>query len=97
MDLDIGWDIRLDRIKEPAEFDRAMPRLILGDHLAARHLGRREERRRAMAQVIMGVPLWLAGAQGQERRRALSDLVRCNPARVESLRCRHAWTGAVPR
>jgi hypothetical protein len=74
MDLLIFGHSGIDLVQKVAKFHRAVSAIALGEHVTGGHLQSREERRRAMAHVIMSAPLNLPRAHGQERLAALKGL-----------------------
>ncbi len=62
MNLKVGRDTRVDHVKELAELDGAVTRIAFADHLAGQDVERGEERRRAVALVVVGSSFDLPGA-----------------------------------
>ena len=74
MNVEIGRHVALDLVEELAELARAMAREALADDLAGRHVERGEQRGRAVALVVVGAPLGLAGPHRQQRLGAVQRL-----------------------
>ena len=74
MDVEVARHGRVDRVEEAAEFARAMPRVTFADDAAGPHIERGKQRRRAMAHVVVRVPLGLPRPQRQDRRAAIERL-----------------------
>src|SRR3972149_6193956 len=74
MDVECSGNVGVDGVEELPEFDAAMPSVMLGDDLAGLDVQGGEERGRAVADVVVGTTLDLAGAQGQDRLRAVQGL-----------------------
>ncbi len=74
VNVQLGWNILIDRIQELAEFDTAVPMMALSDHRPSGHIQGREEIRGPVPKIIMGVAFDLAGAHGQDGGSRLSSL-----------------------
>ena len=59
MDVEVGRDTGVDRVEEGAELLGPVALVTLADHLAGRHVQGREERGRAVADVVVRAPLGL--------------------------------------
>ena len=69
-----GGHLGLDGIEELAELHGPVAAVALANHLAGPGVQSGEEGRGAVAHVIMGAPLHLARAQGQQRPGAVQGL-----------------------
>ena len=74
MDLETRLDARFDLAQKGDEVLRPMLGLTSGDHLAGRHVERREQIQGAMAHVVVSPSLGLADVHRQDRLRALQRL-----------------------
>ncbi len=74
VDLQRRLDARVDVAEERDEILRAMLRLAAREDLARRDVQRGEEIERAVAQVVVGLPLGLPDVHRQDRLRALERL-----------------------
>ena len=63
VDVEAGWHVGLDVIEEPADVRGAVAPVALSDDVARGDVKGCEQRGRAMALVVMGAPLDLAGQQ----------------------------------
>ena len=67
MDVQVRRHLLVDQPQEREELLVPVPRLALGDHLAGSDVQGREQCRRAVAQVVVGVALRVAQIHGQFR------------------------------
>ncbi len=74
MHVQVRGNVLFDGIEEVAELTGAMPLLGLADDFACSGIERGEEAGCAVTRVIVGSPLDLAGAHGQQRRGAIQRL-----------------------
>src|SRR5262249_8327662 len=74
VDGQIGRYRGVDRLEELAELDRPVVPVQLPDDLPGLRIQGGEQRRRAMAQVVMRASLRLTRAHGQQRLRAIQGL-----------------------
>ena len=75
VDLKVGRLVSLDVIQELAELRAAVAPVALSDDLACGDVKRGEGRGRAIALVVMGTPLDLAGPQRLQRLGAIQGLI----------------------
>ena len=66
MDLEVGRNVALDVIQELTELCAAMAPVALSDDLACGDVKGGEQRGSAIALLVMGAPLDLAGTQRQQ-------------------------------
>ena len=64
VDVDIGRDIRFDRVEEAAELAGAMPAIAFADDWPGGDVERGEQRGRAMPGIVVAAPRRLAGRIG---------------------------------
>src|SRR5262245_24833242 len=74
MDVEVQWHRVIDGVEKLAELHGAMAAMTPADHRAGLDVQCREERRRAMAQVVMGAAFGLARAHRQQWLRAIQRL-----------------------
>ena len=72
MDIELRWQVGVDRAQELQELAATVSAVKLSDDLAGGDVQRRKERRRAMARVVVSAPLGDAWGQRQQRLRARS-------------------------
>ena len=72
--VEIPGRVALDFVEEFAELLGAVARHAFADDRSRFHVERGKQRRRAVAFVVVGAPLDLAGPQGQQRLRAVQRL-----------------------
>src|SRR5215467_10539795 len=70
MDVEVQWHRVIDGVEKLAELHGAMAAMTPADHRAGLDVQCREERRRAMAHVVMGAAFGLARAHRQQWLRA---------------------------
>ncbi len=74
MHLEVGGHVGLDLIEELAELARAVLRVAAADHRAGGDVKRSEQRRGAVARIVVGSPLPLPGPHRQHGLRAVQRL-----------------------
>jgi hypothetical protein len=74
MHVEVGWHAGLDLIQELPELAGAVLRIAAADHRAGGDVEGGEQRSGAVALVVMGAPLDLAGAHRQQRLAAIQCL-----------------------
>jgi len=72
--VEISGHVALDFVEELAELLSAVARHAFTDDRSRFHVERGEQRRRAMAFVIVGAPFDLTGSHGQQRLGAIQRL-----------------------
>ena len=72
--VEIRGHVALDFVEKLAELPGAVTRHALADDRSRLHVERSEQRRGAVAFVVVGAPLDLAGAHRQQRLRAIQRL-----------------------
>src|SRR5260221_136654 len=65
MHLEVRWYFRVNAIQKLAELNRTMSAMQLANDFASGHIQGREQRGRAVALVVVGPPLSLAGSHRQ--------------------------------
>jgi hypothetical protein len=74
VNVEVSWHVLLDGIEEPAELLRPAPRHALVDDSPGLHVQRGEQRGCPMSFVVVGAPLGLPMAHGQQRLSAIQCL-----------------------
>ena len=74
MHVEIGGHVALDFVEEFAELLGAWRGMHFADDRSRFHVERGEQRRRAVAFLVMGAPLDLTRPHGQQRLRAVQRL-----------------------
>ena len=74
VNVEVSWHTLLDGVEEPAELLRPVPRHALADNGAGLHVQRGEQRGCPMSFVVVGTPLDLPTAHGQQRLSAIQCL-----------------------
>ena len=72
--VQVGGNVRLDRIEERAKLDRAMPRVHGGEHRPRLDVEGGKQGGRPVTPIVMGPPLGLAGLHRQQGRRPIQRL-----------------------
>src|SRR5690349_18516889 len=74
VDLLIRRELAFQVIQEANEFPAAVTLLAGADHLPIEDVESREQGRRAVTFVVVGLPLWQARSQGKNRRGPIERL-----------------------
>ncbi len=74
VDVKVSRDIGLDLVEDLPELAGAVFRVAAADHCAGRHVQRGEQRRGAVADVVVRPPLRVAGHHRQQRLGAVERL-----------------------
>lgn len=72
--VEVGGHLAVDKIEELAELAGSVAAMAGSDHLSSRNIQRREQRRSAVAHVVMRSALDLAGSHGKQGLGAIESL-----------------------